>query len=80
MTSCTKCARMETGDLVKLHDGRRVCNYCPAWLLECEARHLLRQPLKDRRAALVEREKKRGVPAVNELKVVMAAIHAKARK
>lgn len=71
---------MESGPVVTLVDGRRVCNYCPAWRIECEARHLLRMPLQDRRAALADREKTRGKQSVDELRAVMTAVHARGRK
>ena len=42
---------------VTLLDGRVVCNECPDWRLECEARHILRVSRSDKkvRDALSER-------------------------
>ena len=59
---------------VKLHDGRMVGSWSREWLIECEALHLLSLPLQDRRKALEDREKKRGVKATNELRNVMRSI------
>jgi hypothetical protein len=38
---CKNCERDKTA---KLTDGKQVCTYCPEWLLECEAKELLRLP------------------------------------
>ncbi len=61
---------------VTLHDGRVVGSWSREWLVECEARHLLSMPLHKRRDQLDERVKKRGAKSVNELKAVMASMHA----
>lgn len=74
---CEGCKREETINLV---DGRKVCNYCPAWLVECEARHLLGLPLHKRRERLDARSKTRGEASVNKLKEVMAAVHKRNKK
>ena len=71
MKECDKCERTKTA---QLSDGRTVCTWCREWLIECEARHLLKMPLADRRAALTGREQKRG--SVEELKKVMTLIHS----
>ena len=62
---------------VTLHDGRVVGSWSCEWLVECEAQHLLKMPLAKRRHELDERVKKRGAKSVDELKAVMASIHAK---
>ena len=62
---------------VTLHDGRVVGSWSREWLVECEAQHLLKMPLTKRRHELDERVKKRGAKSVDELKAVMASIHAK---
>ena len=59
-----------------LHDGRVVGSWSREWLIECEAKHLLTLPLWKRRDELEERTKKRGARAVEELKKIMASIHA----
>lgn len=74
---CQECKREETINLV---DGRKVCNYCPEWLIECEARHLLGLPLHKRREQLDARSKTRGTTAVESLKKVMSDIHARRKK
>lgn len=61
---------------VTLHDGRIVGSWSREWLIECEAKHLLTLPLWKRRDELEERTKKRGARAVEELKKIMASIHA----
>jgi uncharacterized Zn finger protein (UPF0148 family) len=71
MKECDKCKRMKTASLA---DGRTVCTWCRAWLVECEARHLLAMPLAKRREALAARETKRG--NIDELKKAMTAIHS----
>lgn len=79
MSQCNACECRIEAPKVKLVTGREVCSWCPDWLIECEARDLLRRPLEDRRAALVEREKKRGKQATDALRQVMIKIHAQAR-
>jgi hypothetical protein len=73
---CEKCERPKT---VKLADGRMVCTWCNDWTIECEARHLLRMPLAERRAALAAREKKRRPNAIEELKKAMVLIHGQSK-
>jgi hypothetical protein len=65
---------------VTLHDGRVVGSWSKEWMMECEARHLLTMPLWKRRDELEEREKKRGAKSVEQLKAVMASIHATRKK
>lgn len=77
--TCLGCQRCEDGPMVKLIDGRQVCNICPDWKLECEARQLLALPLAKRRATLDGFERARGKASVDELRAVMTAVHA-ARK
>jgi uncharacterized hydantoinase/oxoprolinase family protein len=62
---------------VTLHDGRVVGSWSKEWMTECEARHLLTMPLWKRRDELDERIKKRGNKSVDQLKAVMASMHAK---
>jgi hypothetical protein len=68
--NCEACTRDKTA---RLSDGRTVCTWCRDWLIECEARYLLAMPLRERRAALQERERVRG--SVQALKDAMARIH-----
>lgn len=65
---------------VTLHDGCVVGSWSREWMTECEARHLLTMPLWKRRDELEERTKKRGVKSVEQLKAVMASIHAQRKK
>jgi uncharacterized hydantoinase/oxoprolinase family protein len=65
---------------VTLHDGRVVGSWSKEWMTECEARHLLTMPLWKRRDELEERTKKRGAKSVEQLKAVMASIHATRKK
>ena len=74
MTGCDKCERTKTA---LLSDGRTVCTWCREWLIECEARHLLKMPLAARREGLAAREQKRG--SIEELKRVMTQIHSQKR-
>jgi hypothetical protein len=71
---CEGCKREKTA---RLSDGRMVCTWCWAWLIECEARYLLAMPLEARREALAAREKLRG--QVEELKAAMQRLHAQRR-
>lgn len=80
MTGCLGCQRCESGPMVALISGLRVCDFCPEWKMECEARKLLKMPLVDRRKALQERERIRGIPSVDRLRQVMATIHAQGKK
>jgi hypothetical protein len=66
------CNREKT---VTLETGKQVCNYCPGYLIECEARELLNMTLAQRQLALARREKQRG--DVTELKMVMTEIFKK---
>lgn len=59
---------------VQLHNGRTVGSWSREWMLECEAKYLLKMPLEKRRAALLERTTKRGRTSVEELKSVMQSI------
>jgi len=74
MTDCLGCQACEAGPVVTLVSGRTVCTSCPSWRLECEARELLDMLLEARRAALSDREARRGVESVAELKTVMKAV------
>lgn len=65
---------------VTLHDGRVVGSWSREWMTECEARHLLTMPLWKRRDELEERTKKRGAKSVEQLKAVMASMHAQRKK
>jgi uncharacterized hydantoinase/oxoprolinase family protein len=65
---------------VTLHDGRVVGSWSRKWMTECEARHLLTMPLWKRRDELEERTKKRGAKSVEQLKAVMASMHAQRKK
>jgi len=47
--------------MVKLWDGREVCNECDDWRTECEARRLLKlRSKKKRREELLYRERDHG--------------------
>lgn len=65
---------------VTLHDGRVLGSWSREWMTECEARHLLTMPLWKRRDELEERTKKRGAKSVEQLKAVMASMHAQRKK
>ena len=62
---------------VTLFDGRIVKSDSREWLIECEARHLLRLPLAERRKGLLDRERQRGPASVAELKAIMQELHAR---
>lgn len=50
--------------IVKLADGREVLSDSAEWMQECEARHILNQPTKPARIAMLDGiEKKRGPEA-----------------
>lgn len=70
--NCTGCYR-ETDKT--LHTGQQVCGYCPEWILECEAVHLLKLPLAERRKLLGAFEDKRGGEAITELKKRLVGLH-----
>lgn len=74
MSDCLGCQRCEDGPMVTLISGRQVCDFCPEWKLECEARELLKMPLAKRRAALERRERERGKSATDELRDMMTAV------
>ena len=64
---------------VKLVTGEEVCNWCPEWALECEARRLLMYPMGPRREALRKREEVRGKAAVDRLRETMKLLHEQAK-
>ena len=68
---CDGCSRDKSIELVT---GQKCCGYCPEWLHECEARHLLGLPLQERRRQLDARLKPRGTQAVELLKAKMTEI------
>lgn len=71
--TCLGCQRLENADqCVTLASGAVVCTYCPAWLIECEARELLAMPKAKRIEELRKRELKRG--NVDALKKAMTDI------
>ena len=55
--TCEACERPLT---ITLSDGRVACTYCPGYMLDCEARHLLSMEPVERQAAMEAREAKRG--------------------
>jgi hypothetical protein len=57
-----------------LIDGQKCCTNCRAWLIECEARHLLGLLLQKRREQLDARLKPRGAVAVQQLKDKMIEV------
>ncbi len=75
--TCEGCARDKTITLV---DGQQCCSYCPQWMLECEARHLLGLKLWQRRDQLDARIKTRGEKSVNLLKAKMTEVFNAKRK
>lgn len=60
---------------VRLHDGREVLSDSREWLLECEAKYVLKQPtIEARRTLLAAIEKRRGKVAREELEQRALAI------
>jgi len=51
MSDCLGCVRCETDEMVTLISGNKVCSYCPAWRMECEARTVLAMPGQAKRRA-----------------------------
>ena len=45
-----ECLGCELTNVVTLSDGKTVCNTCPAYRLECEAKNVLSKPLEQRKA------------------------------
>lgn len=90
--SCLGCQRCETGPVVTLIDGSVVCNYCPAFRLECEARTVLAMPTREQRREYLHgiteggRVVKKGVlhvrgeEACRELEAAIRAVHAAGRR
>ncbi len=75
---CLGCQRCEEGPVVTLHDGRVVCDTCPDWRAECEARYVLNMPGKKKRREYLERiGKKRGATARAELERVIKLVWEK---
>ena len=60
---------------VTLHDGTQVASDSREWLLECEAKHVLKQPtIEERRALIAAIGKRRGTEAREELEKRVMAI------
>lgn len=60
---------------VTLHDGSEVLSDSREWLLECEAKYVLKQPtIEARRTLLAAIEKRRGASAREELEQRALAI------
>lgn len=60
---------------VRLHNGREVLSNSQDWLLECEAKYVLKQPtIEARRTLLAAIEKRRGKAAREELEQRALAI------
>ena len=72
--NCLGCQRCEEGPMVKLIDGRHVCDFCPDWKLECEARELLALPLAKRQGRLAKLDETRGKASTDQLRAVMTAV------
>lgn len=66
--------------MVTLVTGKTVSSISEEWRLECEARHLLKMPLEQRREALSVREVKRGKEAIDKLRKAMIEVHEASRK
>lgn len=77
--TCLGCQRLENKDqCVTLASGAVVCTYCPAWLIETEARELLAMPKAKRIEELRKRELKRG--NVDALKKAMTDVFNKRKE
>lgn len=76
---CLGCQMCETGAVVKLDDGRVVCNCCPDYLVECEARSLLALPERAREDFFLKAERSRGEDAIHNLKEMIRKANEKAR-
>ena len=60
---------------VTMHDGRDVLSNSREWLLECEAKYVLKQPtIEARRTLLAAIEKRRGATSREELEQRALAI------
>ena len=87
--NCLGCEGCATGPIVTTHDGRQVCNFCPDWKLECEARQVLsdfpdKAVIKSRRVVkmskanyLLEVRNARGENAYQALRDMMMTLHNK---
>lgn len=74
--SCLGCNLIESAP-VELLDKRTVCNTCPDWRMECEAREVLKMPLEDRREYLTGVDARRGKQAGDELRAAITAMWEK---
>ena len=76
MSECLGCQRLEDEKttLVQLSTGQTVCSYCPEWMIECEAKWLLEQPLHKRQKLLAMFAKERRGTAIDNLKARMTLI------
>jgi uncharacterized Zn finger protein (UPF0148 family) len=74
--TCTGCEKCETGPVVELMDGRVVCNTCPDWRMECEARSLLKNENSEIRD-LLDKRRRAGRKDVDELRAMMLDMRRK---
>lgn len=63
---CLGCARVSTHP-VTLIDGTTVCNECPSWRMECEARDVAGMDKADRDSYMRDVAHRRGREAAMEL-------------
>jgi len=75
--TCLGCQLCEVGPFKTLIDGRVVCHQCEAWRQECEARTVIAMPsVEVRRKFLADVERHRGVPAANQLRMLVRQLWA----
>lgn len=76
MIECLGCQRLENENetLVQLSTGQKVCTNCPEWMIECEAKFLLDQPLHKRQKLLSMFANERRGTAIDNLKARMTLI------
>lgn len=61
--------------LIKLVDGRIVCNYSQEYAAQCLAVMLLKKSLRKRRQLLIDFEDSWGIAKVNDIKRFMLILH-----
>lgn len=82
---CSGCELVATESVVNLRTGKVVCNTCPAWMLECEAREWLQRirakgPRNQKEGFLMMKDlfesikKRRGLAGAQALQAEMLAI------
>ena len=72
--TCAGCNQLELDPGKTLIDGSVVCSDCPAWRLECEARHVVNLPSIEARRAHLDYRTRKSKAAGEELRALVGKL------